>query len=130
ATLRADGRVLLSGGFGGNATDFTALAASEIFDPATGTFSVAGAFQVPRLSHSAILLSDGRVLAVGGTKADRSGVSETELFDPRTGKWTAGPLLAPAWAGVTATLLGNGKVLLFGGEDAAGFPRPDTFLLE
>ncbi|MFL5401136.1 MAG: Kelch repeat-containing protein [Myxococcales bacterium] len=130
ATLLADGRVLLSGGFGGNATDFTALAASEIFDPATGTFSVAGAFQVPRLSHSAILLSDGRVLAVGGTKADRSGVSETELFDPRTGKWTAGPLLAPAWAGVTATLLGNGKVLLFGGEDAAGFPRPDTFLLE
>jgi hypothetical protein len=75
-------------------------------------------------------LSDGRVLAVGGTKADRSGVPETELFDPRTGKWTAGPLLDRAWAGVTATLLGNGKVLLFGGEDAAGFPRPDTFLLE
>ncbi|HZX66916.1 MAG TPA: kelch repeat-containing protein, partial [Myxococcales bacterium] len=78
----------------------------------------------------AILLSDGRVLAVGGTKVDRSAVSETELFDPRTGKWTAGPLLAPAWVGVTATLLGNGKVLLFGGEDAAGFPRADTFLLE
>jgi hypothetical protein len=130
ATLLADGRVLLSGGQGGTASDFPALAASEIFDPATGTFSAAGALQVPRLSHSAILLSDGRVLAVGGTKADRSGASETELFDPRTGRWTAGPLLDPAWVGLTATLLGNGKVLLFGGEDTAGFPRPDTFLLE
>jgi hypothetical protein len=130
ATLLADGRVLLSGGFGGTATEFPALAASEIFDPSTGTFSTTGAMQVPRQGHSALLLADGRVLAVGGIKANRSGISETELFDPRTGKWTAGPLLDPAWVGVTATLLGNGKVLLFGGEDTGGFPRPDTFLLE
>jgi hypothetical protein len=130
ATLLEDGRVLLSGGQGGTASDFPAVAASEIFDPAAGTFSAAGALQVPRLSHSAILLPDGRVLAVGGSKADRSGVSETELFDPRTGNWTAGPLLDPAWVSLTATLLGNGKVLLFGGEDASGFPRPDAFLLE
>ena len=132
ATLLADGRVLIGGGFGlTGATDFATLAASEIFDPMTGTFSVTGALQVARAAHSVLLLSDGQVLAVGGISAEASaGISETELFDAYTGKWNAGPPLDPASVGVTATLLGNGKVLLFGGEDANGFPRPDAFLLE
>ena len=134
ATLLADGRVLLSGGFGAaGAPDFEALAASEIFDPVTEKFSSVGGLQVGRAGHSALLLPDGRVLAVGGTRGGAqaaSGISETELFDAPTGKWTAGPRLDPASVGVTATLLGNGNVLLFGGEDAQGFPRPDVFLFE
>ena len=134
ATLLADGRVLLSGGFGAaGAPDFEALAASEIFDPVTEKFSSVGGLQVGRAGHSALLLPDGRVLAVGGTRGGAqaaSGISETELFDAPTGKWTAGPRLDPAWVGVTATLLGNGKVLLFGGEDPQGFPRPDVILFE
>jgi hypothetical protein len=134
ATLLADGRVLLSGGFGiAGAPDFEALALSEIFDPVTEKFSSVGALQVARVDHSALLLPDGQVLAVGGTRGGAqagSAVSETELFDAATGKWTAGPRLDPAGVGVTATLLGNGKVLLFGGEDAQGFPRPDVFLFE
>ena len=132
ATLLADGRVLVSGGFGAvDAASFDVLATSEIFDPATGKFSPAGALQIARAAHSALLLPDGRVLAVGGLGAQTgAGISQTELFDARTGNWTAGPLLDPARVGVTATLLGNGKVLLFGGEDPHGFPRPDVFLFE
>jgi len=134
ATRLADGRVLLSGGFAAaGAADVEALAASEIFDPVSEKFSSVGGLEIPRVGHSALLLPDGRVLAVGGTSGGAqagSGVSATELFDARTGKWTAGPLLDPAWVGVTATLLGNGKVLLFGGEDAQGFPRPEAFLFE
>jgi len=134
ATRLADGRVLLSGGFAAaGAADVEALAASEIFDPVSEKFSSVGGLEIPRVGHSALLVPDGRVLAVGGTRGGaqaRSGVSATELFDARTGKWTAGPLLDPAWVGVTATLLGNGKVLLFGGEDAQGFPRPEAFLFE
>jgi len=95
ATLLADGRVLLSGGFGAaGAPDFEALAASEIFDPVTEKFSSVGGLQVGRAGHSALLLPDGRVLAVGGTRGGAqaaSGISETELFDAPTGKWTAGP---------------------------------------
>jgi len=134
ATRLTDGRVLLTGGFGASvAADFEALAASEIFDPATEKVSSVGALHVARTGHSALLLPDGQVLVVGGMRVGASagsGVSETELFDAATGTWTAGPLLDPAWVGVTATLLGNGKVLLFGGEDAQGFPRPDAFLFE
>jgi hypothetical protein len=83
------------------------------------------------VEHSALLLPDGRVLAVGGTSAESgSGISETELFDPRSGIWTQGPALNPARAGLTATFLANGNVLLFGGEDGQGFPQADAFLLE
>jgi hypothetical protein len=135
ATLLADGRVLFSGGFAATAApaNVETLANSEIFDPLTQRFSSTGALQVARMGHSALLLADGRVLAVGGSRGGAqsgSGISETELFDATTGRWTAGPLLNPAWVGVTATLLGNGKVLLFGGEDAGGFPRPEAFLFE
>jgi hypothetical protein len=134
ATLLADGRVLLSGGFGpAGAGDFEALAASEIFDPATRRFSSAGPLQVARAEHSAIPLPDGQVLVVGGMKGGTeaaTGISETELFDARLGTWTAGPRVSPAALGMTATLLGNGKVLLFGGEDAGGFPRSTVFLIE
>jgi hypothetical protein len=133
ATRLADGRVLLTGGFGPAAADSETLATAEIFNPATETFSPAGAMQVPRVGHSALLLPDGRVLAVGGSNPGAplgSGISETELFDSAKRTWTAGPRLDPASIGVTATLLGNGKVLLFGGEDPQGFPRPVAFLLE
>src|SRR5437016_11785653 len=99
ATLLADGRVLLSGGFGAaGAPDFEALAASEIFDPMSEKFSSVGGLAIPRVGHSALLLPDGHVLAVGGTRRGapaRAGVSATELFDVRTGKWTAGPLFGP-----------------------------------
>jgi hypothetical protein len=101
-----------------------------IFDPVTEEFSSVGSLQVARVGHSALLLPDGQVLAVGGSSdGAQAGISETELFDATMGKWTAGPRLDP-FVRVTATLLGNGKVLLFGGEDAQGFPRPNAFLFE
>jgi hypothetical protein len=135
ATLLSDGRVLISGGTGElSASDPPdLLARTEIYDPATGTFTPAGNLQVARVLHVAVLLSDGRVLDVGGVKAslrDPAAISLTELFDPRTGQWTQGPTLTPAWSGLTATRLGNGKVLLFGGEDAAGNPQPTALLFE
>jgi hypothetical protein len=135
ATLLNDGRVLISGGFGGAdpADGDFALAASEVFDPATGKFSALGTFQIERLDHSAVLLTDGRVLVVGGARSAEQfnlAVPDTELFDPSTGQWAPGPRLDPARRNATATLLGNGRVLLFGGADAQGFPRPNVFLFE
>ena len=42
------------------------LTASELYDPATGTWSVTAAMNVDRYKHTATLLQDGTVLAVGG----------------------------------------------------------------
>ncbi|HEY1334224.1 MAG TPA: hypothetical protein VGF31_08210 [Myxococcaceae bacterium] len=133
ATLLPDGRVLVSGGFGEpSGPGAPGPEHAEIFDPATGTFGPAGELQAGRSLHSAILLTDGRVLVVGGVASpgDRSAVELTELYDPAANAWAPGPTLSPAWPGATATLLGNGKVLVFGGENASGFPVASTFLFE
>jgi hypothetical protein len=133
ATLLPDGRVLVSGGF---ATDSSPGAPgpehAEVYDPATGTFASAGDLQIGRSLHSAILLTDGRVLVVGGLAqlSDRGAVALTELYDPASNAWAPGPTLQAAWRGATATLLGNGKVLVFGGEGASGFPEASTLLFE
>jgi hypothetical protein len=124
ATLLADGRVLVSGGF--VAVDGTTTASAEVYDPSTGLFSPAGAMQVGRVVHSAILLTDGRVLVLGGLRASAA----TDVFDPTADRWQSGPILDPAWGASTATLLRNGRVLVFGGENAAGFPVSTVMLYE
>jgi hypothetical protein len=131
ATLLPDGRVLMSGGFGDSAGT-PGPEHAEFYDPATGTFSAAGDLQAGRSLHTAILLTDGRVLAVGGVASpgDRSAVALTELYDPATNAWSPGPTLQAAFPGASATLLGNGKVLVFGGESASGFPVGSTLLFD
>ncbi|HSB18520.1 MAG TPA: kelch repeat-containing protein, partial [Anaeromyxobacteraceae bacterium] len=96
------------------------------YDPSTGQFSPAGAMQVGRVVHSAILLTDGRVLVLGGLQASAA----TDIFDPTEGRWSPGPILDPAWGAPTVTLLRNGRVLVFGGENALGFPVPTVILYE
>jgi hypothetical protein len=123
ATLLADGRVLVTGGFVG--TDGSTAASAEIYDPSMGRFTPAGAMQVGRSRHSAILLTDGRVLVLGGMRAGAA----TDIFEPKIGAWSPGPIPAPA-AAATVTLLRNGKVLVFGGEDALGFPNSTVMLFE
>jgi hypothetical protein len=82
--------------------------------------------QVGRVVHSAILLTDGRVLVLGGLRASAA----TDVFDPTADRWQPGPILDPAWGASTATLLRNGRVLVFGGENASGFPVSTVMLYE
>lgn len=113
ATLLANGKVLLAGGYG----DSDALVArAELFDPVVGTFTVTGQLVTPRAEHSATLLPNGKVLLAGGVGAN--GVLATgELFDPASGQWTAvAGAMANARVEHSATLLSNGKVLLAGGS--------------
>jgi Kelch motif protein len=124
ATLLADGRVLVTGGFAG--VDGSTTTSAEIYDPSTGVFSSAGATQVGRIGHAAILLTDGRVLVLGGMQASPA----TDIFEPTVDEWRTGPILEPAWSASTATLLRNGKVLVFGGEGASGSPVPTVMLYE
>ena len=65
-TLLPDGTVLITGGSGaGDALDSGAIRA-ELYNPATGTFSLAGSMTEDRFLPTATLLNDGSVLIAGG----------------------------------------------------------------
>ncbi len=115
ATLLDDGQVLVTGGLS-SVTDNTRSAVAELYDPATGTWSLTASLHTARDFHTATLLEDGRVLIAGGLSFF-SLLTSTELYDPATGTWSlTGNLVTPLQS-PTATLLVSGKVLLAGGVD-------------
>lgn len=117
ATLLANGSVLITGG-GAEDSGANITSSAEIYNPATGTFFLAVSMTRARESHTATLLSSGRVLIAGGYQG--GGVSgylaSAEVYDPSSGAFiaTSGSLVQ-ARDEHTATLLSNGKVLIVGG---------------
>jgi hypothetical protein len=115
ATVLQGGKVLIAGGSSCYFSSYyfsdnCPLDSAELYDPATGTFTVTGTMTVKRTSHTATLLKDGRVLVAGGSGAS------AELYDPATGKFAATGSMSTGRSNHTATLLNDGKVLIVGGS--------------
>ena len=123
ATLLPDGEVLVAGGDAGKAT-YDALSSAELYNPATGTWTLTGSMTAPREEQTATLLGNGEVLVAGGLGSGATAVTSAELYNPATGHWS------PAIGGSlplgcipaqdcrdhsTATLLSDGEVLVTGG---------------
>ncbi len=118
ATQLADGRVLL---IGGQDAYLNVNSSAEIYDPATGNFSLTGSLIQGRYGHTATLLGNGNVLVVGGY-SDSAGTNiapTAELYNPASGTFgpTSSPIIPRAFH--TATLLQNGMVLIAGGQIGA-----------
>ena len=78
--LLPDGKVLAVGG-GRGGTYANPVLESELFDPATGTWSVMASQQAPRAYHStAVLLPDGRVLSAGHDNGSYQ--TTAEIYSP------------------------------------------------
>jgi hypothetical protein len=114
ATMLANGDVLITGGDDHDGASGH-LASAEIFRAATLTFQATGTMHHGRISHTATLLNDGRVLVVGG-HGERLNAS-AEVYDPRTGTFSETGNLAAARYKHTAGLLSDGRVLIAGGSD-------------
>jgi hypothetical protein len=120
ATLLPDGQVLVAGGSGSS----FALASAELYNPATGTWSVTGSMHQGRSGvagdgdPSATLLPDGQVLIAGGEDAKFNPLASAELYNPATGKFTPTGSMTVPRAGQSATVLNNGQVLIAGGTGA------------
>jgi hypothetical protein len=91
ATLLPDGKVLVTGGSRGsedpNTKPTNPAYESELWDPATGTWTTVASIATIRTYHSvALLLPDGRVLSAGGTWGGIPGTQGTapsaEVYSP------------------------------------------------
>jgi Galactose oxidase, central domain len=114
ATLLPNGMVLVAGGaeFMGYVGPF-ASGNAELYNPATGVWTVTGSLAFARDGHTATLLPNGKVLVAGGAEN-----SNTELYDPATGAWSPSGSNEIARIYHTATLLPNGMVLVAGGSSS------------
>jgi len=122
AALLPSGKVLVAGGCTAyNANGCTSVTtAAELYNPATGKWSSTGAMRAARMSMTATLLPNGKVLVAGGQTAANDALGSSELYNPATGSFSlTGKLLTPR-SGHTATLLANGLVLMAGGENVNG----------
>ena len=96
ASILDDGRVLFAGGID---DDGTILKSAEVYDPMTGTFTRTGDMKAARLSATATLLADGKVLIEDGVYHGLygkgavhpqfiEGIMLEEFYDPQTGTFS------------------------------------------
>jgi len=122
ATLLPNGKVLIAGGFPGGAPQSST---TELYDPASDTFSPGPSMNVGHLYSTTTLLPNGKVLIAGGVDKNGHNLASTELYDPVSNTFAAAAGTASmntARAIAMATLLPNGKVLIAGGyQSGVGF---------
>lgn len=113
ATVLASGHVLITGGCAGHGcTPFHR--STDVYDPSSRTFRSAAPMTVPRASHTATLLEDGRVLVAGGC-SERGATASAEVYDAATDRWTpVGEMTEPRCSHIAVPLI-DGRVFVMGG---------------
>jgi hypothetical protein len=124
--------------FGGqadfNGAFFSSLPSSDLYDPASMTFSTGPASlpsctvsslnpfgcAITRTAHTATVLNDGRVVIIGGYEATRVVLNSTETYDLTSGTFSPAPDLSEARVFQTSSvIMGNvhgGDILIAGGD--------------
>jgi hypothetical protein len=124
-TLLQNGKALTTGGaiFGITASGSERiLSDADLYNPATGSWKQTAKLNEPRASHTATLLSDGKVLVVGGFSKWccsvflRSGeLYDPEILDP------APKIISASVSGIKLFITGenfdDGAVILLNGEE-------------
>jgi hypothetical protein len=118
-TLLSNGMELIVGGYihtevGSFSNRY--LASAELNDPATGKWVETGELSMPRNSHTATLLADGRVLVAGGTDGKGHALASCEIYDPTIGKWNLTGSLNKARFYHMAGLQPDGRVMIAQGH--------------
>jgi hypothetical protein len=113
-TMLPDLNLLWAGGISCNFTEPTASV--DVYDTISMQSNSAGNLTMARYNHSALRMSDGRVLIVGGDGPDKQPTTQVEIYDPSNRESRrAGSLVAPRCA-PSLTQLRDGDVLVAGGS--------------
>ncbi len=115
ATLLPNGKVLVAGGCTSSGCA-TVTATSEVYDPATNSWSSTGSLNAARYSQAAVRLNTGTVLAIGGYNG--AALATCELYNATSGTWSNAASMNVARYLDGATLLPDGKVLVTGGTQS------------
>jgi hypothetical protein len=115
ATLLTNGNILLAAGQNDGANGGY-LSSAELYNPATGKFTVTGSLNTPRILHTAHLLPSGQVLIVAGNHF--GSIASAELYNPATGTFSNTASLNTPRQGHASALLTNGQVLATGGYES------------
>ncbi len=114
---------------GGMSTGGGVVNSAEVFDPATGKWTLVGSMESARDQFTLTLLQNGTVLAAGGWNGSQA-VATAEIFSPSSGTWSPTGSLNQARDLQTATLLltgaAAGDVLVAGGWDNPAIPASTT----
>jgi hypothetical protein len=116
--LLSDGKVLAISG-ATSTGGISPTASCEIYDPATGTWTVTSPIPANRRNHKATRLANGKVLVTGGLDSSNNPSGSAYLYDPVAGTWTTATSLTDARQYHTATLLSDGRVAVVGGQGVA-----------
>jgi Galactose oxidase, central domain/Kelch motif len=81
AVLLANGKVLVSGGNNKTLTTQTPRASTELYNPATGTWTATGSMSSARAGHTSTVLHNGNVVNAGGSDAANE-LDSAELYTP------------------------------------------------
>ena len=114
--------VVVAGGIG---SDLGPVAATEVYDVATGAWRRVQDMHAPRDCHTLTAVADGELLAAGscgGTGATAS----AELFDPLTDTWRVAVSMYVPRASMGAAALPDGDVLIAGGNGPDAGPPTAT----
>jgi hypothetical protein len=114
ATLLANGRVLIAGGYDMNGNS---QATAELYDPASGAFTSTGSMNLQRQFQTATVLNNSSVLVTAGFDSSGNVLNSAELYDPTAGTFTTTNAMNATRFTHTATLLNSGQVLIAGGYD-------------
>ena len=84
-----DGRIMTVGGYGTTTTGNQGLVDTDIFDPATQTWTRVANMHLPRWYPDVVELADGRYVAISGNSTSATTWADTpEVYDPTANTWT------------------------------------------
>jgi Galactose oxidase, central domain len=125
-TLLTNGKVLITGCVDTGLS--CSVAATELFDPQSGTFGVTGPMMFkyyPDYGYTATLLPDGKVMFLG---SDDFNVADAEVYDPAAGTFAFTGNALTSHEIAPASRLTDGRVLIAGGQVPGGDGSGDAEL--